>query len=406
MKHGCPIKTTPSMLHSRSIIILAIGLMTVGQLPAGIYLPSMISMEHFFHVSQNNIQYILGIYLATYGLSQLFYGPFSDHYGRRPTVIIGLSIFMAGCTVSIYAKSIDMMYLGSFIQGLGLGSVAVISTSVLRDVHKNKALLHAAAYLSAAAIITPLGSRVIGGYIQTFSNWQYNFIFLLIYALAVLFITYRFLPETNANRVKNQRFSLRKIIYSHKTVIGTRTSVPYGLCRVLSVSGGTSFAVVSPFIFQTLLHMSPLKYAWISIIPGLWFPIGSMLAKRYSHKHGNHVLVRIGAIFIFIGSVSFMLVSVSMPLTTLGVIIPMSFYLMGNGTIFPSALTGFIMPLGALAGTAAALLGSFQNLGRGGFSLLVGYFHNETVLPIAIVLTALSTLCLLISFLFLRPTEA
>ena len=56
-------------------LLLAIGLMTVGQMPAGIYLPALVSMGDFFKVYSGQVQYILSIYLVSYGISQLIYGP-------------------------------------------------------------------------------------------------------------------------------------------------------------------------------------------------------------------------------------------------------------------------------------------------------------------------------------------
>ena len=390
-------------INPRNHLLLAIGLMTVGQFPAGIYLPSMLSIGHFFGVSHGQIQYILGIYLFAYGLSQLFYGPLSDHYGRRPTALFGLLLFMLGSVVCIFSRSIELIYFGSLLQGLALGSVAVVSTAVLRDLHSDKQLLFAASYLSAAAIITPLGSRVIGGYLQTSFGWQANFVFLLIYALVVWCIVQLYFQETR-ERQTDKQLSLWQALKHYATVIKTPSFCSYGICRILSISGGTAFAVVSPFIFQALLHMSPVRYAWISIIPGIGFPLGSMMTKRLAERYHVNTIVRTGAVFIFIGSASLLLLGLWLPISTLTIIIPMFFYLIGNGIISPSAISGAILPLGVLAGTASALIGSFGNLGRGFFSAFVGYFHNGGILPIAMTLVILSGLCLGISIVCLKKS--
>ena len=76
--------------HNLLYLLLAIGLTTVGQLPAGIYLPSLVEISAWFHLSPAAAQYIVGLYLLSYGMSQLIYGPLSDHYGRKPAALFGL----------------------------------------------------------------------------------------------------------------------------------------------------------------------------------------------------------------------------------------------------------------------------------------------------------------------------
>ena len=150
-------------MHSRHIayLLFAISLMTVGQLPAGIYLPAMTTMNKYFGSLHSDVQYVLGIYLFSYGASQLIYGPLSDHYGRKPTVIIGLIIFITGSFISAISTQLYMLYAGSCIQGIGLGSVAVISNAVVRDIYEKKKILSGASYMSAATIITPLIGLVL-----------------------------------------------------------------------------------------------------------------------------------------------------------------------------------------------------------------------------------------------------
>ena len=169
-------------------LMLAIGLTTVGQLPAGIYLPSLMNISVFFNILPGHAQYILSIYLFSYGLSQLIYGPVSDHYGRKPTVIVGLLLFVIGCIICVFAKDIAWMYSGSLLQGLGLGSVSVISNAVLRDLHHDKNLLASASVMSGAIIVTPLVAPILGSYLQVHFGWQSTFIATLCYGLMILLV--------------------------------------------------------------------------------------------------------------------------------------------------------------------------------------------------------------------------
>jgi len=378
-------------------ILLAIGLKTVGQVPAGIYLPSMVAMGIFFKVGHGYIQTILGIYLLSYGASQLVYGPISDLYGRKLTSVVGLIIFFMGCFASIFSKSIYEMFFGSFLQGIGLGSVAVVSTAVLRDLFHDKRLLASSSYMGAATIVTPLIAPIIGSYLQVGFGWRAPIAFSLFYGFFVFILIILVFYETNVH-AKIQALSIRKIVGGYISVLKSVNFVKYAACRVLALSGGTAYAATAPFIFITLFRYSPVKYAWISIIPAIGFFIGSLLVKRLGKNRDEETIVRIGALLLCLGSFLFLIIWLIFGASPEVVVICMLIYMLGSGIIFPSALSGAILPLGVLAGTASGFIGSFQNLGRGAFSSLVGYFHNYTIYPLVITLCILSLSCILIAF--------
>lgn len=62
----------------------------------------------------------MGAYLLTYGVSQLFYGPISDRVGRRPAILVGMSIFMLATLVAVTTSSLTVLIAASAMQGWAL----------------------------------------------------------------------------------------------------------------------------------------------------------------------------------------------------------------------------------------------------------------------------------------------
>lgn len=58
----------------------------------------------------------MGAYLLTYGVSQLFYGPISDRVGRRPVILVGMSIFMLATLVAVSTSSLMVLIAASAMQ--------------------------------------------------------------------------------------------------------------------------------------------------------------------------------------------------------------------------------------------------------------------------------------------------
>lgn len=79
-----------------NLLLMLVLLVAVGQMAQTIYIPAIADMARDLNVREGAVQSVMGAYLLTYGVSQLFYGPISDRVGRRPVILVGMSIFYAG----------------------------------------------------------------------------------------------------------------------------------------------------------------------------------------------------------------------------------------------------------------------------------------------------------------------
>ena len=75
-----------------NLLLMLVLLVAVGQMAQTIYIPAIADMARDLNVREGAVQSVMGAYLLTYGVSQLFYGPISDRVGRRPVILVGMSI--------------------------------------------------------------------------------------------------------------------------------------------------------------------------------------------------------------------------------------------------------------------------------------------------------------------------
>jgi DHA1 family bicyclomycin/chloramphenicol resistance-like MFS transporter len=83
--------------------ILLVALSAVAPLTVDMFLPSMPSMAVEFGVRESTMQLAVTLFIISFAGSQIFYGPMSDRYGRRPLMFLGLALFTAGGLVALSA---------------------------------------------------------------------------------------------------------------------------------------------------------------------------------------------------------------------------------------------------------------------------------------------------------------
>lgn len=150
---------------------------------------------------------VLGIVLALYPLGQFFGSPvlgsLSDRFGRKPVLLVSLTISTigyAGFAYALYTKNLPLFMLVSLIIGLSEANI-VIAQSAIADISTTKNRTRMFAYInlsaSGAFVIGPLAGGMLAdpGIISWFSyDTPYWAVFFLLFCTTVL--TYSSFKET------------------------------------------------------------------------------------------------------------------------------------------------------------------------------------------------------------------
>jgi DHA1 family bicyclomycin/chloramphenicol resistance-like MFS transporter len=122
------------MPQATVVFILAL-LMGIQPVTTDLYLPALPAITEGFGATMAQAQYTLSALLLAFGVSQLIWGPLSDRFGRKPILLIGLSLYTAAAVGAAWADSIQLLITWRILQGLAMGSVVMCGRALVRDLY-------------------------------------------------------------------------------------------------------------------------------------------------------------------------------------------------------------------------------------------------------------------------------
>jgi len=109
---------------------------------------------------------IVGGYALTQAIFQIPFGTMSDKIGRKPTLLVGLIIFLAGSLVAAYATDIYTLMFGRFLQGAGaIGSViTAMIADLVEEKTRGKAMAIMGGFIAMSFAVAMAVGPVIGAH--------------------------------------------------------------------------------------------------------------------------------------------------------------------------------------------------------------------------------------------------
>lgn len=120
----------------------------------------------------------IGIALGAYGLTQaalqLPLGWLSDRIGRRPVVLAGLTVFIAGSLVAANADTINGIIAGRFLQGCG--AIAAALTALAADHTRETQRVKAMAFIGGSVGLSFVVALVLGPILASIGGLSFVFL--------------------------------------------------------------------------------------------------------------------------------------------------------------------------------------------------------------------------------------
>jgi DHA1 family bicyclomycin/chloramphenicol resistance-like MFS transporter len=389
-------------------LALLVALSSFGPLTMSIYTPIMPLIGGDLHAESDSVKYTLTTYMLGFAVGQLFYGPLSDRFGRRPVVLAGVAFFALASIGCAFAPSIGGLIGLRVLQGLGAASGSVIGRAMTRDAYDFKEMPMVMSWIALAMNISPAVAPSIGGFLGQELGWRATFWFVGSFGLLLLVVIALALGETN--RFMSQHVDLGSLTRGSGQMLRDRRFLGYLL--TMGFAFGINFGMLAgtPFILQESLGFSPQEFGLIVLLSVGGFTAGSIANNRLLGRVMPIKLLRAAgwfhvAAFALMGTLS--LSGVSAWWAIVGPHMVLSF---GSGIIAPNASAGAVGLYPKLAGTASSWVGLAQ-MGMGALgtvvvAVLTAIGSAYVAMPLVIGLMPFAVLTVLSARLLRPDSEA
>lgn len=377
--------------------------MALNALAIDVMLPALPLLNADFALADpNHAQAVIPVYLLGMGVSQLFYGPLSDRYGRRPVLIGGLLLFAAAGLVSSMTTSFDALLAARLLQGAGAGAPRVVAVSLARDRYSGAQMGRVMSLAMMVFMAVPILAPSLGQLILLVAPWRWAFGSLVLAGAAVLAWTMLRLEES-LPRERRRSISPAAIVDAYRITLTSRMATGYMLALGLVLGAHMGFIISAQQIFVDVFDVGR-SFTVLFALVALSISVAAFTNARLVHRFGMRRLILIGLV-----------ATVALNIFHLGVIAAggeslLTFMLLQGGSVFifgflASNLNTLAMePLGHVAGTASSMIGFFTTVVGALIGLGIGQLFNGSVSPLVAAYAVLALLALGVAYYTERPS--
>jgi len=360
--------------------------MAMAAMSIDLLLPAFPEMREAFGLKEGatSISTVITAFFLGIGLGQLVYGPLSDRFGRKPVLYVGIAVYIAGALASTMADSLGSFALCRVLWGFGAACPRSLALAILRDTFEGDRMARAMSNVMATFILVPIVAPSVGSGLLLLGSWKLTLWVPIGVAVVLVVWTALRLPETLPPE-RRRSVAPKAVASAAGLVVRNRQTMAFTIASTFLFGIMTAYVGSTQVIVDEVFGQADL-FAVIFGVLAIGLALGSLLSGKLVIRIGLARLVRLGAVYA---------VLTTLGLATIGVATggqpPLWLFLLASGIMLPSVTalvpntnTAAMAPLGHVAGTAAAVIGTISTIGGALLGSLIDRAYDGSVRPFTI----------------------
>jgi len=274
-------------LGDKGVVALVALLSAFVPLSTDLYLPALPTMGDYFSVSVHLTNLTLILFFLFFSAGLLFWGPLSDKYGRRPVLLVGLTIYILASGACALSESIYLLILSRILQAIGGSAASAVATAMVKDLFDGRQRESVLAVVQSMVVIAPAVAPVLGAYMLTFTSWRGIFWTLAgigLFSMAGVLV----LEETLAHRYTG---SVVMVLGRLGTVLKNPGFTSLLLTFSLVSTASLSFVAASSYIYQDGFGLSEQGFSYFFALNAFGLIAGPLLYIRLSRSFNRNGII-------------------------------------------------------------------------------------------------------------------
>ncbi len=369
----------------REFIALISMLMALTALAIDMMLPAFGDIRADFGLAadSNSVALIVTVFFIGIGLGQLVWGPLADALGRKPILYAGLVVYVVAAVGGALSPSLEFLLVLRFVAGLGAAGVRVITMGAIRDRYKGDAMAKTLSYIMAVFIIVPMLAPTLGSMVLLVGDWRWVFAFIAIAGASVAAWSLR-LPESLPVE-RRIPLDVGKLVGAGRYVVSSRFTMGLTLAQTAIFGFFASYLATSQLIISDMYDLAD----WFPLIFGglaLAYGAATLFNTRLIDWFGLRRLLRYATTGLVLTSLVFAGLAVLFDGQP-----PLGLYIVGIVSILlmhawssPNLNSAAMIPMGRVAGTAAAVIGATTTLFGAAIGAAIDARYDGSITPMAV----------------------
>ena len=392
-------------ISTTEFTILIALLMSIIAISIDALLPALGVIRHDLTILEDNkAQLIISAIFLGMAIGQLIAGPMSDATGRKKVLYVGVSLFLLGSVICLFAQDLNTLLLGRFIQGLGVSGPYVSAMSVVRDQYSGSQMAKIMSIVMLIFMGVPAIAPSLGQGIMLIADWRSIFMFYVAYALLITSWIFFRLEETLPPE-KRIAFSTSSFIDGFKEVLTNRITTGYTLAMGLFFGSMIGYLNSSQQIFQVQFNTGKMFTVYFGLL-ALLFGAASLGNSFVVEKMGMRRIAQLAVKGMMLASAIFLGLHYLIEIQLWMFLVFAGFIFFCFGFIFGNINAIAMEPMGHVAGIAAAIIGSVSSMIALVIGTAIGQAYDNTLIPVTCGFLILSSLACIIMYLADRKTDS
>ncbi len=319
-----------------------------------LYLPALPTMAEKLSTTPEMVNMTLTLFFICFGFATLFWGPFSDKYGRKPILLIGTVLYTISSFCCAFSPTIYALIVCRVFQAIAGGAIVAVSGAIIKDSFEGEKRDKMFALNQSMAMLAPIISPVVGAIIFKFVSWHGLFVALGLIGVIALGFVFFFSESIETKSDDDVLESVKNLFVVLKNREFFKCLMIFSMLAISVMA----FVSSSSYIYVNEFGLNEQVFSFFFAFNAMFLVVAPLMSLRLSKKYSKRKIISISFVIIALSGLLILNFGSVSPFVFALLLVPATFF---NGLVKPIGVSLMFSMHKKNAGAVSSVVG-FTNI--------------------------------------------